>query len=725
MVNIFLLGNDDDITNIINKYYKMYEFINNEKFNSIVNKFISGNLEEMYIIIFNLLLLDIDRSHIASLLFNMLKNNKTNSIIIQNIIYDNLPYELQILLKKYENNMNDEIEKIKQIDVCDIPIEQKLICNENLPDEAKKYILEKKSELSGENNYKIKIAIDGLFDFPWKPSSDNTNLFSGIANNRLNAKKFIENFATNIDENIYGHYECKKTMIKIISKWIQNPISSGQSIGLVGHPGTGKTLFAKCLSKTLNIPMSTICVGGMSESNDLLGHNFTYATAQYGMIIRQIIKAGNWRSIIYFDEIDKTAKKNDINEIQSALIHLTDPNTNKQFNDRFYSSSINFDISGILFIFSYNDSSRIDPILLNRIQEINIPPYSFNEKLVIARDYIIPELCADIGIDNNKIYISDTTLSNIIVDYTMEAGVRDLRQNLLDILTGFNTDRIFMRGPFKQLIKKNNKNVKIKRENSNQFEKFKNYPNVEDSKEIDDIYNFRFPGKIEITLKYVKKYLPIKIIYDNKIKKINQIGVVNALYSTCNNVGGIIQIQMCKNYYNTSNDYHTLIPLKITGNQKNVMQESINCALTCVLNYLNDDIRESITKKFPYGFHIHTPDAGTPKDGPSAGIAFLVAFISIITGKKINHEIALTGEIDILGNIYKIGSLDSKLIGAKKAGIKTVYICEDNIEEYEKLKKNDPDLFNNFEVCSVNTIIDIITNTNILIDISPDFFKKI
>ena len=160
----------------------------------------------------------------------------------------------------------------------------------------------------------------------------------------------------------------------------------------------------------------------MSDSADLIGHSFTYSGAQYGMIVRQMIKAGNWRSVMFFDEVDKVSKRNDTNEIYNTLIHITDPNMNQHFQDRFYSSSIEFDLSGVLIVFSYNDSSKLDPILLDRIKEIHIPPYSVQEKISIVQDYVLKELCENIGFDRNKIHIDNEIVRYVTEKYTLEAG---------------------------------------------------------------------------------------------------------------------------------------------------------------------------------------------------------------------------------------------------------------------------------------------------------------
>nr|QZX43287.2 AAA family ATPase [Mimivirus sp.] len=322
-----------------------------------------------------------------------------------------------------------------------------------MPDNVKSYILEKNNEIkTGENNYKLQMAINGLMQFPWKPKDPNSH-YMQIKNSMTKSRNYLQNVAKKLNETVYGHENSKKVLIELVGKWIQNPESTGQVIGLVGPPGVGKTLLAKGISSALGIPLSIVGLGGMSDSADLIGHSFTYAGAQYGMIVRQMIKAGNWRCVMFFDEVDKVSKRNDTNEIYNTLIHITDPNMNQNFQDRFYSSSIDFDLSGVLVVFSYNNSEKLDPILLDRIKEIKISAYSVKEKISIAQNYILKELCENIGFDREKIQINDDIIQYIIEKYTMEAGVRELKRQLEQILLKINIDRFYMRGPFRKLLK--------------------------------------------------------------------------------------------------------------------------------------------------------------------------------------------------------------------------------------------------------------------------------
>ena len=260
---------------------------------------------------------------------------------------------------------------------------------------------------------------------------------------------------------------------------------------------------------------------------------------------------------------------------------------------------------------------------------------------------------------------------DIIDKYTYEAGVRGLKRKLENILLNLNVDRLYQRGVFSNSIK-----------------------------------------KINITEKVVIDILEKPILEIQKIHKESLIGVINGLYATTNGGGGIVPIQIFSNFFNSD----TPFSLRLTGCQGDVMKESVQCSLTCAIDYINnnlekygiDNLKEYLEKKWKSGFHVHAPSGATPKDGPSAGSAFTTAFISRILEKKINNKVAMTGEIDLLGFVTKIGGLEFKINGAKKAGVTKILISRENEKDHDKIKKDDPELFNNMEIIFVDTINDII-----------------
>jgi endopeptidase La len=492
-----------------------------------------------------------------------------------------------------------------------------------------------------------------------------------------NAIEYLSKVENKLDSSCYGHEEAKKSLLQIIGKWISNPNSMGTSFGFVGPPGVGKTLLAKSVSMALDIPFAQITLGGQNDGELLHGHGYTYSGSQPGLIVKKMVEAGNSRCILYFDELDKsTSKHGSINEITSILIHLTDPNMNKTFQDRFF-QGVDFPLDKVIMIFSYNDSSLVDPILLDRIKEINIKPYSTNEKIKIVKEFIIPEMIDFIGLkDKSWTHISEELCEYIIDNYTNEAGVRDIKRCIEKLFLTLNLDNIYKRNYFE----KDNNDFVI-------------------NKEV--ILNILDKPKIENT----------------KIHKKPSIGIINGMYATTNGDGGIIPIQIFNNFASMSDNFD----IKLTGKQGDVMKESVQCSLTSALSYINRnldkfkkshniiDLNEYIKTKFKYGFHVHTPSTSTPKDGPSAGCAFTSAFISIILNRPIKNDIAMTGEIELTGKITKIGGLNFKLIGAKKAGIKLVYVPKENEKDLEEIKENNPKLFNDdFQTKYFDYIDDII-----------------
>ncbi|MEM0354209.1 MAG: S16 family serine protease [Thermoplasmata archaeon] len=733
--NIFFTNNVDTLVDKIVYDYHQFNDLSSKSFNSIMKEFVHSTIKNMYRTINLLLMGNKQNVRFATLLFEILKYKKVSGEAINEIIYHHLSFYSQLKLNKTSNSIKSEILRIRTLSSNDISIEEKLAAMVNMPDNVKIYILERLNEMkSSESSYKIQLAIEGLMQFPWKPK-DCRHEFFNIRKSIKKSRVFLQHVARKLDEQVYGQENSKKALIELVGKWIQNPESSGQVIGLQGPPGIGKTLLAKSISSALGIPLVVIGLGGMNDAADLVGHNFTYSGAQYGMIVRQMIKAGSWRCIMFFDELDKVSKRNDTNEIYSTLIHITDPNMNQHFQDRFYSSSIEFDLSGVLFIFSYNDSSKIDPILFDRFTEIRISIYSVQEKIVIAQNYLLKELCQNIGIKRDKIQFDNEIIRYIIENYTVEAGVRELRRKLEKILLKLNIDRIYLRGPFFDIVKnkcfekylnieKHADPIDSKENDISQNFTYKNMlEELLDKKTLNEIFNMKGDYKIMISRNLVHRYLEKPTIMAEEIHKHNMVGVVNGLYATSLGMGGIIPIQIYRNFVGSESGMN--FRLKLTGNQKKVMKESVACALTAAINLLNNDIKNEVTKKFPFGFHIHVPDGGTPKDGPSAGCAFAIAFVSIILNKKVSRRIAVTGEIDLTGKVSKVGGLDIKLMGAKKAGIRCTYISVENQNDYYTIKTKNPELFdNNFKIKIVEHLVDIVTDPNVIPDISNKDFDN-
>ena len=641
--------------------YKMYEQLIKLSFINIMKNFINNSmkLHNLYYIIFLLLLGDDNNIGIASLLINLTKEKKINSLFLYNLLNKNLSFSMQFKIKKESDNIKNELDKLKLISIESIDYKKRLLSIKNLPDTVKLLTLEKINEMKSQNNefYKQKNFVETILKFPWYSNKK----YIDTINSSGKVIDYLNNIKINLNKLTYGHIEAKNTLLQIIAKWITDPCSGGKPIGLVGPPGVGKTLLAKSISSALNIPFAEITLGGQNDGELLHGHGYTYSGSQPGLIIKKMIEMGEERCILFFDELDKTASKHgSINEITSILIHLTDPNMNKSFQDRFF-QGIDFPLDKVIMIFSYNDSEKIDHILLDRITEIKIKAYTIQDKILIVKNFVIPELKLNIDIDFNINFIE-----YIIINYTNEAGIRDIKRNIEKIYMTLN------------------------------FEILTNVININSYKlSTDEIDRILLKPKIE----------------NLRIHNISRVGIINGLYATLNGNGGITSIQIFNNF--SSNNFE----IKLTGSQGQVMKESVDCSLTCAINYIKNkaslygisNFIEYFQDNFKFGFHVHTPSASTPKDGPSAGCAFTCAFISRILNKTIYNNIAITGEIELTGKITKIGGLDFKLLGAKKAGVKIVYIPLENKDDLDEFIFKNPLFINeDFSVILIDYLDDVI-----------------
>jgi len=352
----------------------------------------------------------------------------------------------------------------------------------------------------------------------------------------------------------------------------------------------------------------------------------------------------------------------------SILIHLTDPMTNGNFQDRFF-QEITFPLNKVIFVFSFNDITKIDKILLDRLENINIDSYNINEKIIIAKNYLLKQLCKEIGYEFGSIIFSDKIISSIIENYTFEPGVRSLKRSLENILLKLNIDKIYQRGVY---------------ENNTEY-------NINNPLNITDIL--------------IKEYLGETKVEFTTIHNKDMIGIVNGLYATNMCSGGIVPIQLTGYNFGKNNKFI----LKLTGNQRKIMKESVFYSFTTAINLLTNEGKDFFYNNYPNGIHVHTPDAATPKDGPSAGVAFTLAFLSIMLGLKINRETALTGEIDLYGNVTKIGGVKYKVQGAIKANVKTILLPIKNKEDYEKLYKEIPEIFTpEIKILFINHVLEAV-----------------
>ena len=481
---------------------------------------------------------------------------------------------------------------------------------------------------------------------------------------------YMKDVKTNLDTSVYGHDNAKEQIETIIAQWI-NGEKSGYCFGFEGPAGVGKTSLAKKgISKCLqdqdgkSRPFSFIAIGGSSNGSTLEGHNYTYVGSTWGKIVDVLMENKCMNPIIFIDELDKISKTEHGKEIIGILIHLIDYTQNDSFQDKYF-NGIDLDLSKVLFIFSYNDVDAIDKILLDRIHRIKFKHLSLEEKIVITKNFILPELYSKVGFEN-IVEFSDDVLINIINNYTCEPGVRKLKEILFEIVGKINLNLL-----------------------NNKLE-----PDVSSlplNITYEDIKNVYLKTRHEINIK--------NIISEPDF------GIINGLWANSLGQGGLLYIEV-KKIISSS-----LLELKLTGMQGDVMKESMNVAKTVAIEkYMKSRKIDKIVEDYKnIGFHIHVPEGATPKDGPSAGAAITTAIYSVLMKKKINNMFALTGEISLQGIVTEIGGLDLKILGGIKSGAKKFIYPKGNTKDfndfYEKYKEKE--ILKGIEFYSVEKIDEV------------------
>lgn len=491
-------------------------------------------------------------------------------------------------------------------------------------------------------------------------NKDTSEFCNGAINKILKARekqqRYLEKVQEIFEKYVHGHDLVKTQLKRLLAQWISGG-QSGIVLGLEGPPGNGKTTLIKsglanCLvdHQGKPRPVGFIPLGGSSNASTLVGHGFTYQGSTWGRIVDILMDCQCMNPIILFDELDKVSKTENGREVSSILTHITDTTQNNEFYDKYF-EGVPLDISKALMVFTFNDRSKIDPILLDRMTIIETKPLSISDKKIVTMKHLIPQITRLVDLEPHEIKIGDDELDSLICDYTFEAGARQLKKLLESLIQELNLRRLC------------NPDTKL----------------IIDHFLIKEVFKHKNKVRREsITLEPV-------------------IGQINGMYANSYGLGGILPIQVEKSY--------TSKTLVLTGTQGDTMKESMRCAETIAINLVSKEIPDFNKEDMKGGLHIHCPSTGMPKDGPSAGGAICIAIYSFLCNKYINQNIAITGEIDLLGNILPIGGLEAKLVGAKKAGIRKALIPKDNTFDYDLLVqdgKNPED--ENFKVIIIETI---------------------
>lgn len=478
--------------------------------------------------------------------------------------------------------------------------------------------------------------------------------------------KYMNTVKSTLNEAVHGHEKAKTQTERIIAQWI-NGEQGGYCFGFEGPPGVGKTSYAKKgLAKCLidengeTRPFSFIAIGGQDNGSTLNGHNYTYVGSEWGKFVDILIKNKCMNPIIFIDELDKVSKTEHGKEIIGILTHLIDSTQNDCFQDKYF-NGVDLDLSKALFIFSYNDVSAIDRILLDRIHRIKFDHLTIEDKIDITRKHLLPEIFKNMGLEG-CIELTDENIVFIVENYTNEPGIRKFKELLFEIIGEINLSCL-----------KNYDSIVLPIRLSN-----------------DDIKN-----------KYLKER------HENLEKKIpirSSVGVINGLWANSMGQGGIIPIE-AKYFPSTS-----FMELKLTGLQGDVMKESMTVAKTLAASLVDKEMMKNNLKEYEetkmQGIHIHCPEGSVPKDGPSAGTAITCTLYSLLTNKKIKNTVAITGEINLQGCVTAIGGLDLKILGGLKGGVKQFIFPKENEKDYNTFveKYKDKGLLDGIEFHSVENI---------------------
>jgi len=568
-------------------------------------------------------------------------NNEINVISVEKRIRGRVKNQMEKTQREYY--LNEQMKAIQrelgeiEDGKDEIAHLQKSIVKAKMSKEATKKCLSELKKLKSMSSMSAEATVvrnylDWMVELPWNNSKDKTIENIDIAD----AKKVL-------DEDHYGLEKVKERILEYLAVQKRVGKVKGAILCLVGPPGVGKTSLGKSIARSTGRKFVRMSLGGIRDEAEIRGHRRTYIGSLPGKIIQQMKKAGTKNPLFLLDEIDKVGS-DFRGDPSSALLEALDPEQNSAFNDHYL--EVDYDLSDVMFVTTANTLSILPP-LLDRLEVIRIPGYTEDEKINIAKNYLIPKQIKDNGLKQNELEIDDDVLKQIIRSYTKEAGVRNLER---------------------EISKLARKTVKTILTNEN---------------------------KTPVNLENLSEYLGVMKFKYGEAESDNKVGVVTGLAWT--EFGGeILKIES------------VMMPgkgkMQITGKLGDVMQESVKAAKSYVRSKsLEFGIIPPIFEK--KDFHVHVPEGATPKDGPSAGIAMVSSIVSAITGIPVNKNIAMTGEVTLRGHVLPIGGLKEKLLAAHRAGIPKVIIPEDNKKDLAEIPKN---ILNDLEINPVKSVDEVL-----------------
>ncbi|URA09509.1 endopeptidase La [Thermospira aquatica] len=421
-----------------------------------------------------------------------------------------------------------------------------------------------------------------------------------------------------LEKDHYGLKEVKERILDFIAIRQLNPQSKGPILCFVGPPGTGKTSLAQSIARALNRNFVRFSLGGVRDEAEIRGHRRTYIGALPGKIVQLMRRAGSMNPVFLLDEVDKMSM-DFRGDPSAALLEVLDPEQNHAFNDHYF--SLDIDLSYVFFLTTANNVYNIPEPLRDRMEIIEIPGYTELEKKMIAKNFLLPKQCKENGLGDVKIHIPDEEILQIIRGYTREAGLRSLERHIGKIVRKVARERV-----------------------KKEFSRF------------------------VVTHKKLEQYLGIPRYDYTKMQKEPRVGVVAGMAWT-ESGGDVLYIE--------STIFKGKGNLILTGNLGEVMQESAKIAFSYARS-IADQYNIPAKKFEDNDLHIHVPQGAIPKDGPSAGITMLSSIVSTFSGRKVRHDIAMTGELTLKGDVLAIGGLREKLLATKRAGIYEVIIPRQN-----------------------------------------------
>lgn len=516
---------------------------------------------------------------------------------------------------------------------------EKSILRLNLsPDSEKKLLKDlerlKKQPFGSSEASVLRNYLDTVLELPW--------------NKHTKERIDIESARKILDKDHFGLEKVKDRILETIAVRKMAPDMPPQILCLVGPPGVGKTSIAYSIARSLNRKMARIALGGVHDESDIRGHRKTYVGAMPGRILTAMIQAESMNPLLLLDEVDKMGADYR-GDPSAALLEVLDGEQNSSYRDHFL--EIPFDLSGVMFITTANTTDTIPRPLLDRMEIIELSSYTDEEKLMIAKNHLLPKQLAMHGLKKSQLQVSDDAIREIIHCYTRESGVRSLERSLAEICR--KADMRLLSG--------------------------------------DGIKRIKLSGA------QIENYLGIRKFLPDRIHCNDQVGLVTGLAWT--SVGGdTLDVEV--NVMDGSGK------LELTGNLGDVMKESAHAAMSYIrANAEQLEVSSDFYKT--KDIHVHFPEGAIPKDGPSAGITVCTAIVSALTGRSVRSDIAMTGEISIRGRVLPIGGLKEKTMAAMRHGIRTVIIPKDNERDLEQI---DPTVRRSLNFVTAQTI-DTVLNT--------------